>query len=417
LEQARKNGLFPSSRGGILPPMAARATKTADLEQRRRRLLLPIVTLLLLATAANGYLAHLFYRAKAAPSAALVESFCKISARWDCVTVARSEYAELFGIPIAIYGAEFFGLALAVTLLSGLGRIRLRAWDSLVFAMLLLGLPVSLTMAWIAFFHIRSACLLCSVVYGVNVLALLVLAIAHRGRLGELLREGVRELGKRMKSNATQLTLLLLVALGVSQLFWVPRLMPKAAEGPSLDADPWQAIPTAGLTAGAAQAKVRVEIFTDFQCPFCAQLHHRTHDVLKAHPDKIQIVHRDFPLDQSCNHAVKQPFHEHACAAALLARCAAEQGKFWHFASYLFGNQHSLSAAEIDGYARAVGLDLERLHGCARRPEARQALLQDIEEGIRRGVTGTPTCFLDGKQIPHQQVVHPEFWQRLVSAK
>lgn len=397
--------------------MAAKGSKTSDLDQRRRRLLLPVVALLLVATAANGYLAHLFYRAKAAPSDAVVESFCNISARWDCVSVARSAYAELFGIPVAVYGAEFFGLALALTLLSGTGRIKLRAWDSLLFFALLCALPVSLLMAWIAFFKIRTACLLCTIVYGVNVLTLLLLGVAHRGRLRELTGEGLRELRRRLKSNAAQVAVFVVVAAGLSQLFWLPRLTPQSKEGPHLDGDPWKGIPTDGLVAGAAGAKVRVEIFTDFQCPFCAQLHELTHEMLKKHPGKLQLVHRDFPLDQSCNRKITRPFHDNACAAALLARCAAKQGRFWHFSSLLFAHQHDLSPAEIERHARAAGLDLAALRSCARSPEVRQALLQDVEDGIRRSVSGTPTCFLAGKQIPHEKVVRPEFWEQLVGAK
>jgi uncharacterized membrane protein len=397
--------------------MSAKAMKAGDLEQRRRHLLVPMAALLLVATLANIYLAHLFYRAKAAPSNAVVQSFCNISARWDCVSVARSAYAELFGIPIAVYGAEFFGLALVVTLLSGLGAWKLRAWDGLVAAMLFLALPVSLLMAWIAFFKIRTACLLCTTIYGVNVLGLLVLGVAHRSRLGAVVREGLRELGRRCKSNATQVALLAIIALGLSQLVWLPRLTPARAEGPGLNGDPWKGIPTEGLAAGAPGAKVRVEIFTDFQCPFCAQLHQLTHEVLKKHPGRLQLVHRDFPLDQSCNRKVARPFHESACAAAIFARCSAEQGKFWHFSSFLFASHHDLATADIEQHARSVGLDIDKLHACARKPAVRQAVLQDIEDGIRRGVTGTPTCFVGGAQIPHDKIVQPAFWEQLVGAR
>lgn len=397
--------------------MVAKSSKTSDLDRRRRRLRLPVAALLLVATAANGYLAHLYYRAKAAPSHAVVDSFCNISDRWDCVSVARSVYAEFLGIPVAVYGAEFFGLALAVTLLAGGGRIKLRAWDSVVFVMMLCAAPISLFMAWIAFFKIRTLCLLCTTIYGANGVTLLLLGVAHGRRLRELAGEGLRELRRRLKSNAAQATLLALVVIAVSQFFWLPRLTPTSEEGPKLSGDPWQGIPQDGLVAGAPRAKARVEIFTDFQCPFCAQLHHLTQQVLKKHPDELQLVHRDFPLDQSCNRVVRRPFHDRSCAAAIFGRCAAEQGRFWHFSSLLFAHQHDLGPPELERLARTAGLDVDKLRACAGRPAVRAAVQQDIEEGIRRGVNGTPTCFIGGKQVPHQQVVQPEFWKQLVGAQ
>ena len=378
----------------------------------------PVAGLLAVAVGSNAYLTHLFFRVKAASSTEAVASFCKVSDRVDCVRVAESAYSVVLGVPLSIWALEFFLVALGISLLSAFRRWPVRAWDSLVFLQLLLGLPVSLLMAWISIFRIESVCVLCSVVYGVNLLALAILWLAHRTRLWEFVREGPRELSQRLSHGWRWLGLLLALAAGLSQLLWLPRLLPmaRAQAAPQRVApsqDPWNDVPQRGLIAGREDAPVTLEIFTDFECPFCARLHQITHELLLRNKDRLRLVHRDYPLDQSCNRAVRRPFHQRACVAALYARCAAAQGKFWSYASLLF-QRRAFDRASLDHHARVAGLAHGHLQACLRATDARQAVLEDVEEGIRRKLAGTPTAFLNGEQIRDKRMNDPSFWQELI---
>jgi hypothetical protein len=77
---------------------------------------------------------------------------------------------------------------------------------------------------------------------------------------------------------------------------------------------------------GPANAPITLIAFSDYECPYCKRAETTVEEVLKAYPDKIRYYHRDFPLD----------FHANARPAAIAARCANEQGKFWPYRTALF---------------------------------------------------------------------------------
>ena len=121
-------------------------------------------------------------------------------------------------------------------------------------------------------------------------------------------------------------------------------------------------------------------------------------------------MHRDFPLDMACNPTVRRDFHPRACRAALYARCAAKQDKYWPYEELLFENREQLDEDNLRGLGKSVGLDLHRLEQCLQDPSTIQALQADINEGIRRKLTGTPTLFINGKA--HIGMPPMMFWEK-----
>lgn len=380
-------------------PRQRSADRAAEIARRRRRLLAaPVLLLLLAATASNVYLAWLYIEVHSSPPAA-VDTFCNLNDTVNCVSVAASRYSSFLGIPIAVYGAEYFGLASLLVLVSLGDPNRLRHWDSLVLWMMILGLPVSLGMAYLSVFRIRALCILCSAVYGANLAVLLLLSVANRTRLGAFAREGPRELRKALRSNVLQLGITVVTALAVSQFFWVPDLFAKRQVEHSATPDFVEQLDTHGLSIGPPKAPVQIEEFSDFQCPHCARAHGVLLQVAKRYPRKVRIKHFDYPLDDACNHKIRHEFHPYACQAAFFARCAAKQGKFWQMALQLFHHQRELEKPKLREYARKIGLSVEQLEACAKRPSTRQAVLDDIEEGIRRKLQGTPTVYINSEEV------------------
>jgi protein-disulfide isomerase len=199
----------------------------------------------------------------------------------------------------------------------------------------------------------------------------------------------------------------LVVGVALSQFFWVPPLL--RGTGSSRAPGAWHGLPVAGLTVGPPDARLRVEEFTDFECPHCGRAHQVMMDVLRRHPGKIHLVHRDFPLDMSCNPLVKREFHPNACRAALYARCAARQDLYWPYEELLFENREQLDERNLRALARQVGLDLPRLERCLEDPRTLESLQSDINEGLRRGITGTPTLFVNGDKHVGMQPL--SFWE------
>ena len=377
-------------------------------------LLWPAVLLLAGVVGASAYLLALYVQVRQAPDPMSVKSFCNLGQSMNCVQVATSKYASLFGVPLALLAGEFYGLALLLVGLATAGRGPVRHWGSLLFVMMLLALPVSITMAIISFTQIQSFCIICCAVYTVNLILLLLLLFAYRRTLPELLGTGPKELLSWLKGSNRAVTISLVVlVLGITQLAWVPAILPPSGHSSSATTLPVisPSIPQQGLVIGSPHAATVIEEFTDYECPHCRLAHETLLQLVQRYPKQVRIRHYDFPLDQACNREVRSAFHQRACAAAYYARCAGEQHRFWDYAIQLFHEQKALEDSDLLRYGKGLGLDLKRLQSCAGAPSTRAAVLGDVEEGIRRHVRGTPTFFINGKK----RIVGPRplsFWEK-----
>ena len=141
-------------------------------------------------------------------------------------------------------------------------------------------------------------------------------------------------------------------------------------------------------TRGAADAPVTIVAFYDFECAYCER-GHRTMEQLEAeYGDKLRLAYKAFPL----------AFHSQALIAALTARSAQAQGKFWQFHDFLF-DLDQIDFREMPAYARAVGLDIRALADDIDSLRYGSAVRRDQRQGLRVGVRGTPAYFINGRAI------------------
>jgi protein-disulfide isomerase/uncharacterized membrane protein len=375
-------------------------------------LLAPVVVLLAAGLGASAYLLYLYVKVRTL-GAANVDSFCAVSDTLNCVTVASSSYSTFLGVPIALYGVEFFAVGLALVVLSATRAWSVRAWDSLLFLMAAASLPACGLLAWVSAARIKSLCLMCTAIYGVNALLFVILLLAGRKQLRALCAEGLRQLGGAGRGALVALGLV--VAVLAAQLWWAPRLLASlAAERPDGGGEVavWESEPTAGLTIGPPDAPLKIEEFTDYQCPHCGSAHTVMMEVMRRNPRKVRLVHRDFPLDMACNPKLTRPFHPNACIAAYYARCAARQGKYWPYEKLLFENRDQLDEDTLRALGNRVGLDVLLLARCAADSRTHGEVQDEIREGLRRGIEGTPTLFADGEKIVGPRPV--EFWEQKI---
>jgi len=155
-----------------------------------------------------------------------------------------------------------------------------------------------------------------------------------------------------------------------------------AQDAPRFIADPM-------MTKGPAAAPVTVFEWSDYECPFCQ----RAQDVLQRlqgeFPDTVRFVFKDFPLRS----------HPNALPAALAARCAGAQGRYWEYHDLLFVGQPDLARDHLVGYARRVGLDASAFIECLDSGRYRDAVLAEQREGREAGVRATPTFFINQRKI------------------
>src|ERR1035438_3579240 len=147
---------------------------------------------------------------------------------------------------------------------------------------------------------------------------------------------------------------------------------------------------TGWYALGRDDAPVTVVEFTDYQCPFCRRFETDTFAQLKKDyidTGKVRFVSRDLPLD----------FHPNAPAAAMAARCAGEQHKFWEMRdAMMLDTATDLGPDSILKYGQKTNLDMTAFGGCLKDKKYTSAIQKDAADAGALGIRGTPR-FVIGK--------------------
>jgi protein-disulfide isomerase len=149
---------------------------------------------------------------------------------------------------------------------------------------------------------------------------------------------------------------------------------------------------------GPKTALVTLLEYGDYECPFCGRAYPIIEALREAMGDRMLFVFRHFPLTQ---------IHPHAQHAAEAAEAAGAQGKFWPMHDTLFTNQHALDDAHLVQYATALGVDPKLFAAALSRGEFRAKVREDFLSGVRSGVNGTPTFFIEGVRYDGPQEFAP----------
>lgn len=143
-------------------------------------------------------------------------------------------------------------------------------------------------------------------------------------------------------------------------------------------------------TFGKADSKVKVIIFSDFQCPYCKLFYTNMRDVMKTYQDKVLFVFKELPLDN---------IHSQASNAALASECALEQNKFWQYADNLYAKQSKWSSttgtAQFKKYAQTLGLNTSQFNQCLDSKKYQSKIDADKKEASDFSISGTPAIFIN----------------------
>jgi protein-disulfide isomerase len=151
---------------------------------------------------------------------------------------------------------------------------------------------------------------------------------------------------------------------------------------------------------GPEKAPVTLEEFGDFQCPPCGTLYPVLKSVEAEYGPRLRVIFREYPLT---------PNHEHALAAAKAAEAAGMQGKFFEMHDLIYENQNKWKEmfdvrAEYEGYAKQIGLDVERWKKDQNSDTVDRRIFLDGTRAHSLGVKGTPTVYLNGQDVPFEQL-------------
>jgi protein-disulfide isomerase len=143
---------------------------------------------------------------------------------------------------------------------------------------------------------------------------------------------------------------------------------------------------------GPATAPVTLVEYGDLECPHCGRAYPIVEGVRRKLGDELRFVFRHFPLSE---------IHPHAQLAAEACEAAAEQRSdaFWAMHHYCFEHQDALDADALVAQAARIGLDVQRFTEDLRARRLGDRVMQQVESGLRSGVNGTPTFFINGDRM------------------
>jgi len=138
---------------------------------------------------------------------------------------------------------------------------------------------------------------------------------------------------------------------------------------------------------GPADAAVTLVEYGDYECPHCGRAYPIVKEIQQRLGTELRFIFRNFPLAE---------LHPHAQHAAEAAEAAAAQGRFWEMHDLLFEHQRALDDRHLIAHASALGLDSERFQRELTSHAYAARVREDFLSGIRSGVNGTPTFFING---------------------
>lgn len=151
---------------------------------------------------------------------------------------------------------------------------------------------------------------------------------------------------------------------------------------------------------GKADAPVTIVEFSDLQCPFCSRFHAPLFEAVKAYPNDVKVIFKNFPLG----------FHDRARPAAKAALAAGLQGKYYEMLDVILQNQATLTEDKFKEHAGKLGLNVDQFMKDLKDRDAdfEKKLNSDMELGSKVNVEGTPTYYINGKKT---HGLPPEMWK------
>jgi protein-disulfide isomerase len=185
-----------------------------------------------------------------------------------------------------------------------------------------------------------------------------------------------------------------------AQFLAAPAAAPAAAQKQAPDADRVYeiAVPDNAPFKGGRNARVVIQLFSDFQCPFCTRIRPTLEQIEETYGNRVKIVWRNYPL----------PFHQQAMPAAEASlEVFAQRGSdaFWRYHDLLFENQRALERANLETYAQQIGgIDMARFRRALDNNTHRAAVQADMDAVRNAGARiGTPSAFINGRLIQGAQ--------------
>jgi protein-disulfide isomerase len=138
---------------------------------------------------------------------------------------------------------------------------------------------------------------------------------------------------------------------------------------------------------GNSEARLTLLEYGDYECPYCGRAFPIVRQIQETLGTRLRFVFRHFPLNS---------VHPHASVAAQAAESAGAQGKFWDMHDMLYEHQEELAEVDLVQYALKIGLEVYQFEADLSAERFAKRVQEDFDSGVRSGVNGTPTFFING---------------------
>ncbi len=148
---------------------------------------------------------------------------------------------------------------------------------------------------------------------------------------------------------------------------------------------------------GSQNAPVIIIEYSDFECPFCGKFFRETLPLIESNyinTGKVKFIYKHFPL---------RNIHFNAQIAAEASECANEQHKFWQYHDLLFQNTPNFKENNLIQYASQINLDVDQFSKCLSSGKYKSVIEEELKEGIKNGITGTPGFLINNKLVTGAQ--------------
>ena len=324
----------------------------------------------------------------------------------DCDSVARTNESQFFGIPLAFWGMFWYLFVFVMLKANELKEKKLfkfmEVFKNPMDYIAVLGLfsfVVSIILLCVSLFEIKKLCIFCAITYVINLaIALVATRPIKEGSFLASLKQSITDFLDAVKIKKYAIALGVVIALGVSVLTYTETSLifaPHVKYNKQMDFyrnAKLEDYLISGNHLGATDAPVKVQVYSDFDCPVCRYLHIQLYYLVKEY-ENIQFVHKNYPLDRACNKYLPAQGHLNACMKARYAEAAGLQNKYNDMAAHLFKEQPETEEAVLE-IAKKLELDMDKLKKDAQSPKVKAIIENDIKDALSIGLAGTPAMIV-----------------------
>lgn len=339
---------------------------------------------------------------------------CAISDYIDCDRISSSNYSSILGVPVSSIAIAGYLTIAIVSLQANLKFIKVPRSIILDLIVLLTGLATSIAVVFavLSVAVVKALCIYCLMLQ-INTISLFLIAIRIRSKRNIDKQKFVEDFqtvramgGSSLLSIGLGGVIAFMVSFGIetgvlSNASLETSLPVRySVENDFLSDRAFEFSLEKSPTLGSDTAAIQIVVFADYNCPHCRNFDPEIIELAALFPNDIRIIFKFFPLDPFCNSHIPKERLSTSCIAAAAAYSAHLQGKFLDYHNLLFDNFQDHSQETLLANAKEASIpDINKFFSDMEHSSTFMHLQNDIEEGARAGLRGTPTVFVNGRMF------------------